>query len=177
MSTVNNKHGFKTYFREQATCSLPSFFCILFPFTESSGCNEKKKNSNSSLVINIELKKYSHLRAEIVSKRLLFWPPEQFWYQRYLPSVQKENIIAWFITVIWIKKYWKLLSEKIIIPLLRLTFLNYMNQTLMPLEFQSLTTFCEERADIILITSKMRLFKSSAMYFNLWVCMVWKIFV
>ena len=101
-----------------------------------------------------------------------------FWtlgrYLRYLPSVQKENIIAWFITVIWIKKYWKLLSEKIIIPLLRLIFLNYMNQTLMPLEFQSLTTFCEESADIIFITSKMRLFKSSAMYFNLWVCMVWK---
>ena len=120
---------------------------------------------------------YSHLGAEIVSKHLWFWPSEQFWYQRYLPSVQKENIIAWFITVIWIKKYWKLLSEKIIIPLLRLIFLNYMNQTLKPLGFQSLTTFCEERADIIFITSKMRLLQSNAMYFNLWVCMVWKILV
>ena len=120
---------------------------------------------------------YFHLQSQVAVTKKKTWPPEQFWYQRYLPSVQKENIIAWFITVIWIKKYWKLLSEKIIIPLLRLTFLNHMNQTLMPLEFQSLTTFCEERADIILITSKMRLFKSSAMYFNLWVYMVWKIFV
>ena len=76
---------------------------------------------------------YSHLGAEIVSKHLWFWPSEQFWYQRYLPSLQKENIIAWFITVIWITKYWKLLSEKIIIPLLRLIFLNYMNQKLKPL--------------------------------------------
>ena len=96
------------------------------------------------MVTNIELKKYSYLQAEIVSKHLWFWPSEQFWYQRYLPSVQKENIIAWFITVIWIKKYLKLLSEKIIIPLLRLIFLNYMNQKLKPLWFQSLTTFCEE---------------------------------
>ena len=87
---------------------------------------------NIVLVINIELKKYSHLRAEIVSKRLRFWPSEQFWYQRYLPSVQKEDIIAWFITMIWIKKCLKLLSEKIIIPLLRLIFLNYMNQKLEP---------------------------------------------
>ena len=156
MSTVNNKHGelqitFSTLESKQLV--LYHHFSVFYFHLQSQVAVTKKKNSNSSLVINIELKKYSHLRAEIVSKRLLFWPPEQFWYQRYLPSVQKENIIAWFITVIWIKKYWKLLSEKIIIPLLRLIFLNYMNQTLMPLEFQSLTTFCEERADIILITS------------------------
>ena len=73
MSTVNNKHGeLQITFSTLESKHLPSFFCILFPFTESSGCNEKKKYSNSSLVINIELKKYFHLRAEIVSKRLLF---------------------------------------------------------------------------------------------------------
>ena len=32
------------YFIVQAMCSLPSFLCVLFPFpfTDSSGCNEKK---------------------------------------------------------------------------------------------------------------------------------------
>ena len=112
------------------------------------------------MVINKELKKYSRLQAEIVSKHLWIWPSEQFWYQRYLPSVQKENIIAWFITVIWIKKYLKLLSEKIIIPLLRLIFLNYMNQKLKLLWFQSLTTFCEERADNPILLVKNMLYSS-----------------
>ena len=87
-----------------------------------------------------------------------------FWtlgrYLRYLPSVQKENIIAWFITVIWIKKYLKLLSEKIIIPLLRPIFLNYMNQKLKLLWFQSLSTFCEERADNPILLVKNMLYSS-----------------
>ena len=27
-------------------CSLPSFLCVLFPFTDSNGCNEKTNSNN-----------------------------------------------------------------------------------------------------------------------------------
>ena len=61
---------------------------------------------------------------------------------------------------LFFKHYLKLLSEKIIIPLLRLIFLNYMNQKLKLLWFQSLTTFCEERADNPILLVKNMLYSS-----------------
>ena len=75
MSTVNNKHGelqitFSTLESKQLV--LYHHFSVFYFHLQSQVAVMKKKNSNSSLVINIELKKYSHLRAEIVSKRLLF---------------------------------------------------------------------------------------------------------
>ena len=76
MSTVNNKHGelqitFSTLESKQLV-PYHHFSVFYFHLQSQVAVTKKKKNSNSSLVINIELKKYSHLRAEIVSKRLLF---------------------------------------------------------------------------------------------------------
>ena len=75
MSTVNNKHGeLQITFSTLESKQLVPYhhFSVFYFHLQSQVAVMKKKNSNSSLVINIELKKYSHLRAEIVSKRLLF---------------------------------------------------------------------------------------------------------
>ena len=75
MSTVNNKHGeLQITFSTLESKQLVPYhhFSVFYFHLQSQVAVTKKKNSNSSLVINIELKKYSHLRAEIVSKRLLF---------------------------------------------------------------------------------------------------------
>ena len=73
MSTVNNKHGeLQITFSTLESKQLVPYhhFSVFYFHLQSQVAVTKKKNSNSSLVINIELKKYSHLRAEIVSKRL-----------------------------------------------------------------------------------------------------------
>ena len=78
MSTVNNKHGELqiTFSTLESKQRVPyHHFSVFYFHLQSQVAVTKKKNSNSftcSLVINIELKKYSHLRAEIVSKHLLF---------------------------------------------------------------------------------------------------------
>ena len=66
------------YFIVQAMCSLPSFLCVLFPFTDSSGCN-KKTNSNNFTSLpkarNHKTKQLRHTQARTLIQKLKNYPP------------------------------------------------------------------------------------------------------
>ena len=70
------------YFIVQITCSLASFLCVLFPFTDSSGCNKKTNSNNVTSLPKArnhktkqQVQKLRHTQARTLIQKLKNYPP------------------------------------------------------------------------------------------------------
>ena len=74
------------YFIVQAMCSLPSFFSVFFPFTDSSGCNEKTNSNNFTSLPkarnhkNKQVQKLRHTQARTLIQKLKNYPLQKKMY-------------------------------------------------------------------------------------------------